>query len=155
MKSEDYQSRIALLADALRREVNESIGQMTESVERVAPAGPSEARLDVEWWTRFWLETQLIPSALAIACGVFGSDPGNRDSLDEDSTVAARMRALIGRIQTRPLLEMDSEFERYMVERHKTLQSARAALLSGDLSREELASRTFDCKFSDIAEVDA
>ena len=154
MNARDSQTRIAILADSLRSEMNMTIDQLAESARRLAPPASSEALLHLEWFTRFCLETRLAPSILAIATAICRLESTQPDPLSEESRTIEALRALVARVQTRPLLEMDSEFELYMIEKHKSLFPGEGALPSGDLGREQLARRRFDDVISQIDAVD-
>jgi len=63
---------------------------------------------EFEIWARFWLETQLVPSVLAIACGVYELHSGKNTLLDA-SILNQRMPELINCLRAAPL-PAESEF---------------------------------------------
>ncbi len=156
MTSQDSQTRIATLADSLRNELDETVKQLINCAERFAPPGSGEPLFHLEWFVRFCLETQLAPSLLATASAICQGETAERSGpLAGRRRSIERLRALVARTQTQPLLEMDSEFESYMCAKFSELLPAASASSSSQLNRERLAIRRFDEKVSELDALDS
>lgn len=156
MTSRDSQTRIVTLANSLRRELDVTIEQLINCARSLAPPDSGEALLHLEWFARFCLETQLTPSLLATASAIRELESTEQpDPSNSEAQTIEILRALVARIQTRPLLEMDSEFELYMFDKYKSMLAGAEASPSGELSREYLATRRFDEKISNLNTTDS
>ena len=155
MMPQDSQIRIDALADSLRRELNQTIEQLIECARNLGPPYSGESLLHLEWFARFALETQFAPALLAAATAVRSQESTERanTSTEDDPRIEAP-RGLVARIQTRPILEMDSEFELYMFDKYKEMLPGTTASTSDVVSRERLAASRFDEKMTEFHGVD-
>lgn len=151
MTAKDSQSRTDTVANSLRRELDETIENLINCARSFTPQNSGEAILHFEWFVRFCLETHLTPILLATASAICQVESGRQTGPSASHAQSIeRLRALVARVQTQPLLEMDSEFELYMHAKYGELLPAAQASSSVELSRENLATRRFDDRLSEL-----
>lgn len=71
MKNGDDTERISSLSQILRDDVTECIKDITEDGQTNRS---HEEQIEFELRVRFWLENQLVPAVMAVACGVYDFD---------------------------------------------------------------------------------